>query len=151
MPHPGLLANLFIANAFLFQIVLLIHFATRKWAFDTALRFGWLVYALSIPSALVSLWILLTGGIWWTWLGGFLYFAWAVYGYEVEYVRKIQWRNPIRWEIFGPYILLYLATVMFYWWPLARIWMPLWYVYTVLFLISTFLNITSHHARNKAA
>jgi hypothetical protein len=60
-------------------------------------------------------------------------------------VKKIEWRSPVRWSVFGPYITLYLATVMFYWWPLALIEKTWWYIYTVMFIISTFLNITSHY------
>ena len=109
------------------------------------MRVGWIVYALSVPAATVSLLILLGGKPWSLWLGGFIYLIWATLGYTVEYVKDVQWRNPIRWSIFAPYIFLYLATVMFYWWPLALISRPLWYMYAVLFVISTILNITSHN------
>ena len=139
------LAFLFVVSAFLFQIVLNIHFALRKWHFDLAVRYGWIVYALSVPAATVSLLILLGGKPWSLWLGGFIYLIWATLGYTVEYVKDVQWRNPIRWSIFTPYVFLYLATVMFYWWPLALISRPLWYMYAVLFVISTILNITSHN------
>ena len=37
-------------------------------------------------------------------IGGFLYLAWAIFGYVVEYRKGIEWRAPIRWSIFGPYI-----------------------------------------------
>lgn len=145
MTGNGSLETLFVTTAFLFQLILIIHFALRKWRFDVALRYGWIVYLLSVLAALVSV-ILLLGGMTWTfWLGGFLYLAWAVYGYVVEYVKKIEWRSPVRWSVFGPYITLYLATVMFYWWPLALIDKSWWYVYAVMFIISTFLNITSHY------
>jgi len=69
---------------------------------------------------------------------------WAIFGYAVEYVKKIKWRNPIRGQILGPYVTLYLGTVMFYWWPLAPLYRPLWYVYAVLFVISMVLNLISH-------
>jgi len=136
---------LFVVWAFLFQAVLIVHFSLRKWAFDRyTLKFGWLVYAMSIPAVVVSL-ILLMGGMSWSlWMGGFIYLVWAVYGYVIEYGKRIQWRNPIRWPIFGPYVFLYLATIMFYWWPLADIQRPLWFIYGALFAISTILNITSH-------
>lgn len=136
---------LFVVWAFLFQAVLIVHFSLRKWAFDRYTRqFGWLVYAMSIPAVFVSL-ILLVGGMPWSlWIGGFIYLVWAVYGYSVEYVRRIQWRNPIRWPIFGPYVFLFLATIMFYWWPLGLISRSLWVIYAVLFAISTTLNVTSH-------
>ena len=78
------------------------------------------------------------------WLGGFLYLIWAIFGYTVEYRRKIEWRNPINGSILGPYLVLYMATIMFYWFPLALIWKPLWYYYAVLFVASTLLNLISH-------
>lgn len=136
---------LYVVWAFLFQVVLIVHFSLRKWAFDRYIRrFGWIVYAMSIPAVVVSL-ILLVGGMTWSlWTGGFIYLVWAVYGYSIEYVKRVRWRNPIRWPIFGPYVFLYLATIMFYWWPLGNIGRPLWVVYAVLFVISTTLNVTSH-------
>lgn len=135
---------LFVSWAFLFQIILIVHFALRKWRFDIAIRYGPIVYALSIPAIAISITLLLSGKTWSLWLSGFIYLIWAVYGYSIEYVKRVQWRNPIRWYIFGPYVFLYLATIMFYWWPLAIIRRPLWYVYAALFVISTLLNVTSH-------
>jgi hypothetical protein len=135
---------LYVITAILFQVVLIIHFAFRKWRFEIAIRYGPIVYALSIPAAIVSL-ILFSGGAHWGfWLGGFIYLVWAVYGYGVEYLKKIEWRTPIRWPVFGPYIILYLGTVMFYWWPLANIGKSYWYIAAFLFIISTILNATSH-------
>jgi hypothetical protein len=135
---------LFIVSAFLFQIILIIHFALRKWHFDLALRYGPLVYALSLPAVAVSVLLLSGGKPWVFWLGGFIYLIWAVFGYAVEYVKRLEWRNPPRWSIGVPYVSLYLATVMFYWWPLALIYKPLWYVYAILFFASTILNVISH-------
>ena len=139
------LERLFVAWAFVFQVILIVHFSLRKWAFEGYIcRFGWIVYALSILAAVVSL-ILFVGDMTWSlWVGGSLYLVWATLGFVVEYVARIRWRNPIRWSIFGPYVFLYLATVMFYWWPLGNIGKPLWYAYAVLFVVSTALNVTSH-------
>jgi len=144
MPGVDRLEILFVVTAFLFQIILIIHFALRKWRFEQAMRYGPLVYAMSFPAAAVSLILWANGMPWSLWLGGLLYLAWGAYGYYVEYVRGIEWRSPMRWSIGGPYLLLYLATVMFYWWPLATIYKPLWYVYAALFVTSTILNATSH-------
>ena len=144
MPVPDYLDRLFVSTAFLFQIVLIIHFALRKWRFDFAIRYGMIVYALGVLAVLGGVILLLGGKPWSLWLAGFLYLVWGGYGCWIEYVKKIEWRSPIRWSIFVPYLLLYLAIVMFYWFPLALIWKPLWYVYAVLFIISTILNVTSH-------
>ena len=139
------LDKLFVVWAFLFQIVLLVHFALRKPFFESyALKFGWVVYALCIPAVLISI-ILLRGGKGWSfWLGGVLFLIFAVFGYWVEYVQHIPWRTPLNLSIAIPYIFLYLATVMFYWWPLGNLSRQLWFVYAVLFVVATILNITSH-------
>jgi hypothetical protein len=144
MPALDNLELLFTVTAFLFQIILIVHFALRRWRFDIVQRHGWIVYALGAPAAVIGFLLLRGGKPWWLWLGGFLYLVWAIFGYAVEYVRGIEWRNPTRWEILVPYVCLYLATSMFYWWPVGLLWRPLWYVQALLFVISTVLNAASH-------
>jgi hypothetical protein len=139
-----LMETMYAITALLFQAVLAVHFAVRKWRFDSAIRYGPVVYALSVPAAAVSLLLLLGGVTWSLWLGGFLFLVWATFGYTVEYIRGIEWRKSRRWPILGPYVLLYLATAMFYWWPLALVSRPLWYVGAALFLVGAVLNVTSH-------
>jgi len=134
----------YLTTAFLFQIVMVAHFAVRKWRFSLALRYGRIVYALSLPAAAMSVMLFMRHAPWYFWVGGLVYLVWAIYGYWIEYLKEIEWRNPIRWAVLVPYISLYLAMVMFYWWPLARIDKPLWVIGAILFLASTVLNITSH-------
>ncbi len=136
---------LFSFTALVFQLVLISHFKLRKRHLSSAIHYGPIVYALSVPAAIVSIVLLVNHQPWTFWISGFLYLLWAVFGYWTEYVKgNTTWRNPVRWSILVPYISLYLATVMFYWWPLGLIYKPLWYAYTVLFLASTYLNVTSH-------
>lgn len=116
----------------------------EHWAkFRTRLR-KWLLYALAIPSVVVSLILCMSGMSWSFWIAGLLFLAWAVFGFLIEYVMKLHWRTPFRWSIGVPYLLLYLSTVMFYWWPVGLISRPLWFVYAGLFLAATALNATSH-------
>ncbi len=136
--------RLFVLTSFFIQIVLLVFFALRKWKFDTAMQFGWIVYALAVPAVVVSLMLLLARKPWYLWLAGFLYAAWAILGYVVDIVRPVAWRSPILWPVFIPYILLYLSSLMFYWWPLGNIQRSLWFIYAGLFVISTMLNVFSH-------
>jgi hypothetical protein len=139
------LKTLFVVWAFAFQILLIVHFSLRKLAFESyTFQYGWIVYAMSIPAVVISTILLIKGQPWALWTGGFIYLVWAAFGYWIEYVQRIKWRNPPRWPILGPYVLLYLATNMFYWWPTGLISRPLWYLYAVLFAISTALNILSH-------
>ena len=139
------LDKLFVVWAFFFQIVLIVHFVIRKRFFESyTLNYGWIVYALCIPAVVISI-ILLRGGKSWSfWLGGFLFLLYAAFGYWIDYVMKIQWRNPLRITIMIPYVFLYLSTVMFYWWPLGILSRPLWFAFAILFVIGTILNITSH-------
>jgi hypothetical protein len=136
---------LFIIWALFFQTVLVVHFAVRKRFFESyTLKFGWVVYALSIPAVVISVVLLLGGKTWSFWLGGFLFLAYAAYGYWVDYVKGIPWRKPLQPSIAFPYVLLYLATAMFYWWPLGLLSGPFWFVAAALFVVGTILNITSH-------
>ena len=139
------LDKLFIVWAFLLQIVLIIHFAIRNPLFESyTAKYGWLVYALCIPAVMISI-ILMRGGKDWTfWLGGFLFLVYAVFGYWVDYVAQIQFRSPILPSVMVPYVVLYLATVMFYWWPLWPLSRLLWGINAVLYVIATILNIRSH-------
>jgi|WetSurMetagenome_2_1015567.scaffolds.fasta_scaffold12831_4 hypothetical protein len=135
---------LFIIVAFAFQVTLIVHFSLRRWRFDFAVRNGWIIYVLGLAAAGVSLWLLSKGMSWSFWLGGFIYLIWGIYGIWIEYIKKVQWRDPINWTVFVPYIILYLSASMFYWFPLALINKLLWYFFAVLFIASTYLNVTSH-------
>ena len=139
------LDRLFIVWAFLFQVIFIIHFAIRKPLMESYTeKYGWIVYALCIPAVVISI-ILLRGGKSWSfWLGGFLFLFYAAFGYWVDYVKQIPFRNPLQLSVVFPYVTLYLATVMFYWWPVGLLNRPLWYIYALLFVISTILNIASH-------
>jgi hypothetical protein len=139
------LDKLFVVWAFLLQIVLIVHFALRKPFLESYTeKFGWIVYALCIPAVIISI-ILLRGGKSWSfWLGGFLFLLYAAFGYWVDYVAQIPFRNPVRLSVAIPYVFLYLATVMFYWWPLWPLNRLLWFVYAILYVIATILNIKSH-------
>jgi hypothetical protein len=139
------LDKLFIAWAFLLQILLIVHFAIRKPLFESyTVKYGWIIYALCIPAVVISI-ILLRGGKSWSfWLGGFLFLVFSIFGYWVDYVTQIQFRSPFRPSTALPYVFLYLATVMFYWWPLGLLGRPLWFIYGILFVIATVLNVASH-------
>ena len=145
MSRSDSLKTLFVIWAFFFQVLLIVHFALRKWAFDRyTYQFGWIVYAMSVPAVVVSLILLLNGQSWAFWTGGFIYLVWAAFGFWIEFIQKVEWRNPFRWLVGGPYLVLYLATNMFYWWPVSRVSKPLVYVYAVLYAISMALNLWSH-------
>lgn len=136
--------SLFVIWAFVMQICLIVLFAIRKMNLDLILQYGWIFYLLSIPAVIVSIMMLRNGKDWSFWVGGFIFLAWAIFGYMVEYSFGIKWRNPVVWAVLIPYVVLYLGTIMFYWFPLGILSRPLWYTYAVLFALGTYLNVTSH-------
>jgi hypothetical protein len=94
--------------------VLILHFAFPKRLFESFTpKYGWLVCALCIPAAVISLVLLLGGKSWYFWLGGFLLVVYASYGYWIDYIKQNQWRNPLQLTIMFPYVFLYLSTVIF--------------------------------------
>lgn len=140
----GNLDKLYVGWSFFFHIALIALFAVRKLNLELILKHGWIFYALSIPAVLVSVILLLGGKPFSFWFAGFTFLVWAILGYVVEYQLGIDWRGEMVWLVFVPYVLLYLTTVMFYWWPVVQLYKPLWYLYTAFFAIQTYLNVTSH-------
>jgi len=139
------LNRLFIYWAFFLQTTFCIHFAIRKLLMESyTMRYGWIIYALCIPAAVISVILLQAGKSWSFWLGGFLFVVYAAFGFWIDYVAKIPFRNPVRLSILIPYVILYLATFMFYWWPLGLIQRRLWFIYGILFILGTVLNVISH-------
>jgi len=139
------LNKLFVIWAFLFQILLIVHFVIRKPLFENyTVKYGWIIYSLCIPAVVISIVLMYGGKSWSFWLGGFLFLVFAIFGYWVDYVAQIKFRSPLRLSIFFPYAFLYLVTVIFYWWPLGLLSRPLWFIYALLFIIATILNVTSH-------
>jgi hypothetical protein len=139
------LDRMFIAWAFVFQLALIAHFAIRRLLFESyTVRYGWIVYGLSVPALVISVLLLRAGKHWTYWIGGLLLLLFSGYGFWIDYVQKIPFRSPFRADVGIPYVLLYLAPVMFYWWPLANLSRPLWFVFAILFAVATALNLTSH-------
>lgn len=136
--------KLYVGWSFLFQISLILVFAIRKINLDLIHQYGWIFYALGIPAVIVSILLLHGGKPFAFWLAGFVFLLWAILGFVVEYVLGINWRSPALWPVLIPYVILYLTTVMFYWWPVGTLVRPLWFLYAVFFALSTYLNVTSH-------
>jgi len=136
--------KLYTGWSLFFHLALITIFAVRKINLDLIYSYGWIFYALSIPAVIISTLILRGGKPVSFWLAGFSFLAWAIVGFVVEYVMGINWRDPILWPVFVPYVFLYLTTVMYYWWPVAQLVRPLWFLYAAFFVLSTYLNVSSH-------
>lgn len=141
----------FAAFAIASQALLIAYFASRRWARGFADRWGWIAYTFGVAGLPVGAWLAVTGASWRLFAGPLLFAAWATYGAWVDLFRRIDWRpmsdslrRPIRWNVLGPYITLYLAAQMFLWWPMWDYWRPGWLVYLLLFVANTGLNLAGH-------
>ncbi len=134
----------FVTMAIGTQVVLVIFFALRKWDFPAAMQVGWLVYALAIPAVALSVQGVREGKAWYLVAAGFLFGVWAAFGTVVDIIHRVEWRSPMLLPVFLPYVTLYIAAQMFYWWPLLKVDRRAWLAFTVLYAASTYLNMSSH-------
>lgn len=141
---------LFVAFAFISQALLISNFAAYKWKPDVQKKWGWLVYAFGWLALPLGILFLASRQPWYYWLACGLFAAWAIFGYVVDILRPINWRDPVRWQIFVPYLSLYISAQFAFWIPLWFIWPGYWIVYAVLYTISTMLNISNHSRSGKA-
>lgn len=126
------------------QAVLACFLAARRWRPRVAQRFGWLTYAFVGLGLPLGLWLLVRGESWMLCIGPLLMAAWALFGVVVDHWRPRQWRWPIVWNVFAPYLALYFLGQMFMWWPLWYVLRAAWVVYLVLFVANTTLNLREH-------
>lgn len=142
--------TLFVAFAFISQALLIFNFAAYKWKPGIQKKWGWIVYAFGWLALPLGLYFRAGGGPWYSWLACGLFAAWAIFGYIVDILRPINWRDPVRWQILVPYLVLYISAQFAFWIPLWLIWPGYWMIYAVLYTISTVLNISNHSRPGKA-
>ena len=132
------------------QAVLVVYFAVRRWRPPLADQYGWIAYAFAGLGLPLGVWLLLGGQSWRLCVGPLLLSLWAAMGAAVDLWRRIEWRTPIRWGVFVPYVALYFWAQMFLWWPLWDLWRAAWFCFFVLFVANTVLNIQGHFGQGPA-
>ena len=149
MFEQNVLQILFVAFAFISQALLIFNFATLKWKPMIQQKSGWIVYALGLIAFPLSILFWAGGQGWYFWLAFALFTIWAMFGYCIDILRPINWRNPVRWQIFVPYLVLYISAQFAFWIPLWFIWSGYWIICAALYTISTILNISTHFHTGK--
>jgi hypothetical protein len=132
------------------QAVLVAYFVTRRWRPRAAERHGWIAYAFAVLGLPVGVWLIIGGQSWRLYVGPILLALWAALGAVVDLWRRIEWRDPIRWSVFVPYVGFYFWAQMFLWWPLWDLWRAAWLAFLVLFVVNTALNIRGHFGQDAA-
>ncbi|MGE5248872.1 MAG: hypothetical protein ACM3QS_01560 [Bacteroidota bacterium] len=135
---------LFTAYAFLAQMLLIFNFAALRWRPRIQQRWGWIVYTTGLFALPLGILFLAAGQRWYLGLAFVLLAVWAAFGYTVDILRPVRWRQPIHWQIFAPYVLLYISAQFAFWIPLWFIGPGYWIFYAMLYTISTALNVSMH-------
>ena len=93
--------------------------------------FGYAIIALAIPSvvALVAFTRARTG--WRQWIGLAAFLVFVVFMVIVEYIWRVEFRSPIRYDILVPYLVLFFGSIMLMGLPMFRINRRLWLVTVV--------------------
>jgi len=144
MFEQNVLQSLFVAFAFISQALLIFNFAALKWKPELQQKQGWILYASGLVALPLGILFRASAQAWYFWFAFALFTIWAMLGYFIDILRPINWRNPIRWQIFVPYLVLYISAQFAFWIPLWFIWPGYWIIYAVLYTISTILNISTH-------
>ena len=132
------------------QALLAAYFSARRWRPQMAQRFGWIAYAFALFGLPLGGWLVLGGQTRALWVGPILLGLWAALGVVVDLWRRVEWREPIRWSVFVPYVALYFWAQMFLWWPLWDVWRAGWFCFLVLFVVNTALNLRGHFGHDGA-
>ncbi len=142
-----LLQAVYVAFAFLVQALLTFNFTARNWKPEIERTYGWIIYALGVPSLLLGILMLVDNQPWFFVVPPFLYSAWALLGYRVDIWRPVAWRNPPRWSIFVSYVGLFVSSLLLFWGSMWYVGTIYWIAFGVMYALHTFLNIYSHRRK----
>lgn len=144
-----LLQALYVAFAFSVQVLLILNFAARNWKPEVEKTYGWVIYSLGAPSAVLAALLFVADKPWFFVVPPLLYFVWTILGYYVDLWRPMAWRIPPRWSIFAPYVGLFAASLLLFWVSMWYVGMAYWIAFGAMYAAHTILNIYSH--RRKAS
>lgn len=114
------MVNLLQSAGFLSRVI------TGSYCINHLLGYG--IVMLSIP-AIITLVVLMNEKSGWRhWIGLVVFLAFVVFMILVEYVWKIEFRNPKRYDILVPYLVLFFGSIFLMGVPMFRMDRRLWLV-----------------------
>ena len=140
----------YVVFGFAAQILLIANFALRNWKPELERTYGWIIYALGVPSLILGLLILAAGRPWYFVAAPLLFSIWAAFGYRVDIWRPIPWRTPPRRSIFGPYVALFVGSLLLFWFSMWYLGTAYWIAFGLMYAGHTLLNIYSHRGETRS-
>ena len=137
--------SVFAVLGYGYQVLLLADFSARLWRPELELRWGWVLYTLMAVGGLaVGIGFVARGAPVNLVIAPFLLALGAGFGLVVDTWLRIPWRQPPMLQVFIPYIVLYTVSLFGFLFPLWEMGWRLGLPYTVLFVVHTVLNASSH-------
>jgi len=103
-----ILINIFNATVFLL-------FFSRVKIAEFSRKIGIFNLALGIPILIIAILNLILFRDWWYWLFPFLLIGFILYCLVVDYILKIEFRNPRKLSILVPFLLLFYISIILMW------------------------------------
>ncbi len=89
---------------------------------------GYVIMALAAPAALALEALLRAKADALQWIGAAVFLAFLVLMVIVDYARPVEFRNPARYAILVPYLVLFFSSILLMGLPMFRLNRPLWLV-----------------------
>lgn len=89
---------------------------------------GRVMIGLAIPATVALVAFVRAGAGWRHWIGPSVYLAFVALMIVVEYVWRVEFRSPIRYDVLVPYLVLFFGAILLMGLPMFRLSRPLWLV-----------------------
>jgi hypothetical protein len=89
---------------------------------------GYVMIALAVPAAIALIALWRSGAGWLYWLGPALYLVFIAFMVIVDYAWPVEFRDPVRYSLLVPYLLLFFGSILLMGLPMFRLDRRLWLV-----------------------
>jgi hypothetical protein len=86
------------------------------------------IIALAIPAALAFVAFMRARTGWRQWIGPAVFLAFLAFMIVVEYIWRVEFRSPMRYDILVPYLVLFFGSILLMGLPMFRMNRRLWIV-----------------------
>jgi hypothetical protein len=108
----------------IFNITVFLLFFSRVKKPKLSRKIGIFNLALGVPILVIAIFNLVLLRAWWYWLFPFLLIGFIIFTLVVDYIRKIEFRNPRKLSILIPFLILFYVSIILMWgltWTLGAV------------------------------
>jgi hypothetical protein len=93
--------------------------------------FGYGIVALGVPAILALVAFIRAQAHWRQWIGTVVFLAFLAFMVIVEYIWRVEFRSPMRYDVLVPYLVLFFGSILLMGLPMFRMNRRLWLVTVV--------------------